>query len=345
MIQLRLFRAAEPFQQLEQRSLEEGEMTIGRDASAHWMIADETCELSRRHCTISLGESGPVLRDTSTNGVFIGDERTRAPRGAACALAPYETLHLGQYLIVLEPLEAVPANDVFETAHLFQTVLAADALVVRSDWDIDDVGEAANDRPPLTDAALLEAFCLGAGLDPSSFAGEDPATVLERAGAMYKQMVLGVGDLLSERHLIKADFNMDRTKVGAEGNNPFKWAPTRRVAVDLLRAREDGFLWGPAAVRASFSDLKKHTMCLMSGSRASVDHALRSLAPQLIEAESVADGALRLNKSDSFWRTYQRAHTRLADEEASDGQASLNRAFKAGYERRLREFEEADTKS
>src|SRR5262249_50428222 len=158
----------------------------------------------------------------------------------------------------------------------------------RSEWE----GESEFVPPPasaaphgLTDAAMLEAFCAGAGLDASSFVGEDPAQVLHRAGAIYKQMVLGLGDLLNERHSVKTDLNMDRTTVGAAGNNPFKWAPTRRVAIDLLRERKDGFLSGPAALKASFEDLRKHAVCLMAGSRASLDFVFDALAPVSVEGE------------------------------------------------------------
>jgi type VI secretion system FHA domain protein len=254
-------------------------------------------------------------------------------------------LHLGQFLIVLEPHEEVPANDATAFTTLFQTIVPPHAIQVRSDWDVEDNTTPANDRPPLTDAALLEAFCDGAGLDASSFMGEDPAQVMMRAGAIYKQMVVGLGDLLSERHIVKSDLNLDRTTVGSSGNNPFKWAPTRRVAVDLLREREDGFLSGAAALKASFEDLKKHSLCLMAGSRASVDHVLRVLAPQLIENQVTGQGMLRLNKFESCWRAYQNAHAHLADEEPSGPQCSVNRAFKEGYERRLRDLEENGTKS
>ncbi len=69
---------------------------------------------------------------------------------------------------------------------------------------------------------------------------------MQRAGTIYKQMVPGLSDLLCEPHIVKSDLNMDRTTVSAKGDNPFKWAPTRRVAADLLRERQDGFLSGSA---------------------------------------------------------------------------------------------------
>lgn len=345
MIQLRLFRSAEPFQQLDERQLSEGELTIGRDPSAHWMITDESCELSRLHCTIRLREGGAVLRDTSANGVFIGNDRTRAPRDADVAISTDDTLHLGQFLIVLEPHEASPANDTTAFRALFQTITPPEALRVRDDWDVDNEAKAANTQTPLTDGALLEAFCAGAGLDASSFMGDDPTEVMRRAGTIYKQMVLGVGELLSERHLVKSDLAMDRTTVAASGNNPFKWAPTRRVAIDLLREREDGFLSGATALKASFEDLKKHSLCLMGGSRASIDHVLKTLAPQMIEGQATSAGLLRLNKFESYWRAYQNAHAHFADEAPNEPQSPLNRVFKAGYERRLRELDGSSTKS
>jgi predicted component of type VI protein secretion system len=138
---------------------------------------------------------------------------------------------------------------------------------------------------------------------------------------------------------------MDRTTVGASRNNPFKWAPTRRVAIDLLRDRQDGFLSGAAALKDSFEDLKKHGLCLMAGSRASVDHVLRTLAPQPIENQVSGQGGLRLNRFESCWRAYQDAHAHLSDEDVSSVQSSVNRAFKTGYERRLRDLEEGATKS
>src|SRR5262249_41247959 len=150
-------------------------------------------------------------------------------------------------------------------------------------------------------------------------------------------MVLGLGDLLSERHSVKSDLNMDRTTVSAAGNNPFKWAPTRRVAIDLLRERKDGFLSGPAALKVSFEDLKRHALGLMAGSRAAVNLVFERLAPEKIEAEVKTASVLKLSRPDICWRLYQGRHEALAAETHEHPKSAVNSAFKNGYERCLRE--------
>jgi predicted component of type VI protein secretion system len=349
MIQLRLFHASEPFQPIDQRTLSEGELVVGRDPAVDWMIPDEGCEISRRHCSIVVRDGAAILRDMSSNGVFIGEQRQRLARDIDHPLSAYETIHLGQFMIVVEPHGGGEESGPAGLEHLFRTTIEADAFTVRSEWAGDAAPTPANDhgpqQPALTDAALLEAFCTGAGLDPSSFLDDDPAAVMQRAGAMYKQMVIGLSDLLSERQALKSDLELERTTVSSSGNNPLKWAPTRRAAIDLLRERHDGFLSGVAALKASLEDLRRHTRCLMAGSRASVDHVLTSLAPQLVEAATKSTGGIRHNRAENCWRVFQERHADLADEDPTRPDASVNRAFRRGYERQLRQLEEAETKS
>ena len=54
---------------------------------------------------------------------------------------------------------------------------------------------------------------------------------------------------MGERTSVKSAYRMDRTTVGAAGNNPFKWADAHRVGVDMLRAGNDGFLAGACGAR------------------------------------------------------------------------------------------------
>jgi predicted component of type VI protein secretion system len=348
MVTLRLFHQTDPFRQLEARDLDEGELAIGRDPSADWTIPDPDMAVSRLHCVIARRDGRLTLRDTSANGVFLGARRDRLPRGEIAAIEAGETLRLGDFLIVVEPpAAALPAeaetdfDAPFHRPMLQPGELDADALATPSDWAI-PAPEAAACGP--NQGSLLEAFCAGAKLDASAFAGEDPEQVMRRLGAVYQQMVLGLGDLMSERTSVKAEYRLGRTTVRAEGNNPFKWAPPHRVAVDLLRPRDDGFLTGPAAAKASFEDLKKHLLCMLAGTRAAVGATIDSLAPEPLE-ERARSQSFRMNRTGAAWAEYLKLHADVSREARDNPDSAINRAFRASYERRLQELDAMSTQS
>jgi type VI secretion system FHA domain protein len=183
---------------------------------------------------------------------------------------------------------------------------------------------------------LFEAFCAGARLDPAAFAREDRVQLMRNLGAVYQQMVLGLGDLLSERTSVRSEYRMERTTVRAEGNNPFKWSPPARVAVDLLRTTDDGFLTGPAAVKDSFEDLKKHLLCVLAGLRAALSSTLDALGPDAVESR--VNGAAKLfasSREARAWAEYRRLFTDLKKQAGDNPDSRINRDFRAGYERQL----------
>ncbi|CAN5127284.1 hypothetical protein BH11PSE2_BH11PSE2_19240 [soil metagenome] len=187
---------------------------------------------------------------------------------------------------------------------------------------------------------LFRAFCAGANLDPAEFEGEDHAALLQRAGAIYQQMVLGLGDLLGERTSLKNEYRMARTSVTPEGNNPFKWAPARRVAVDLLRGANEGFLTGPAAVRESFSDLKKHLLCLLAGMRASLASTLRALSPAGIDAKLRNQSfVMKASKGAAAWSEYGRVYAEFQKQADDNPDSQINRDFRTAYEQQLGELD------
>jgi type VI secretion system FHA domain protein len=192
---------------------------------------------------------------------------------------------------------------------------------------------------PSTDASLLDAFCAGAKLDASLFAGEDPAAVMRRLGAAYQQMVLGLGDLMSERTSLKSGYRMERTRVRAEGNNPFKWASGQRLAADLLRSNQEGFLPGPQAVGASFADLKKHLLCMLAGMRAAIGETLQVLSPEAIEAPLKGQSFVLKTKGQVCWTEYAKRHAEVLQRAVDDPGSALNRAFVTAYESRLQELD------
>jgi predicted component of type VI protein secretion system len=349
MVTLRLFHVGDPFRPIDTRTLEEGELEVGRDPAADWPVDDTACELSRRHCAIGVDVNGVYVRDLSANGVFIGAERRRVTRDAKCEVAYGAVIHLGQFLIVAEP-QVAPANDrigasidaPFHSPMLEEPALSPADFGVRSDWP-DRPAPDKGARTP--DAPLLEAFCEGAGLDPSMFAGEEPAEVLRRAGAIYQQTVLGLSDLMNDRTSLKSALHMNRTVVGAANNNPFKWAEAHRVAVDLLRSGNAPFLAGACAVNESFQDLKKHLLCLMAGSRAAVSAAFEIVSPLRVEETARTQSLLFKTKTEACWREFEKVHGQAVADARENPASAVNGAFRAGYEQHVRRLEGLGTQS
>lgn len=298
MIVLRLFKSSDPTHEIERRSLAEGALTIGRDPDAGWPIDDPSKTLSRRHCTLTVTDGELILVDESTNGVALaGGERFQI--GDPVAVTPGSTLLLGGFLIRV------------------------------------DAGAATTSPPAPADPAqvgrLLDAFCAGAKIDPSVLTGEDPDEVMRRAGAIYRQMMLGLGELMTERTRAKAQLGLERTTVQAADNNPFRWAPPQRVAVDLLKASQDSFLSSEAAVRSSFNDLATHQAGLTAASRAAIDDLLARLSPDAI-ARVLKSRSFLANRTNALWSEYIQAHQEARQAaETLDGPGGA--AFREGYEK------------
>ena len=350
MVTLRLFHQTNPFKQIDSRVLDEDDLAIGREPGGDgWAIDDPERELSRLHCVLEPRQGRLTLRDLSVNGVFVGTGRTRPAPGEPFVLEPGETVRLGRFLVVVEgaPAEKEPPaagfDDPFHQPLLRPIEIDEAALAIPSEW----AGPAAAVRPSTPAAgegALLEAFCAGARLDASAFSGEEPAEVMRRLGAVYQQMVLGLADLMNERTSVKTEYRLERTTVRAEGNNPFRWAPAQRVAVDLLRPRNDGFLSGPAAVKVSFEDLKKHLLCMLAGLRAALASTLDSLSPETVEGQ-MGSRSFLANRGGAAWNEYGRLYAEFRARAGDDPDSPINREFRAGYGRRLQELDAMSTRS
>jgi predicted component of type VI protein secretion system len=108
-----------------------------------------------------------------------------------------------------------------------------------------------------------------------------------------------------------------------------------RVAVDLLREGEGGFLKGDSAFKASFADLRRHGACLLAGSQAAVRAVLEDLAPARLEAGVKRQPLTLTSRFETAWRTFEARHAELAGEDNATGQKRIERAFREGYEMQL----------
>jgi predicted component of type VI protein secretion system len=320
----RLFHQDQPFEQMEARLLSEGEMTIGRDPAADWTLTDSDGTLSRIHCILALKDGQILLRDQSTNGTYLegGD---RAPRDHAVALKPGQCVRLGALSILVD--RADQDGVASPSATTLHGALSAPHPLVPPDWT-----DEAPVRPAHRDTSLIEAFCEGARIDASELSSEDPAELMKRIGAIYQQTVLGLATLMAERTRMKRELELNRTTIGPSDNNPFKWAPTRKLAQDLLCKSDAGFLSDADAVRASFEDLGRHLTAVVQGANAASDIAVRTLAPDAIDAEARTQASLLKSRSALCWDILTKRHAALVH---SGEETLAKRAFAEGYDRAL----------
>jgi predicted component of type VI protein secretion system len=324
MYMLQLFDACDAVEPIDARFLNHGVLHIGRDPRADWPIADPECALSRAHCELHAGPDGLSLLALGGNGVFDDVDGTRYPDGELSALPVPGAVRVGRFRLVAT--HAPQALGIDEGRTMILSPPLGTSVEVPSEW----TEGPAPARP--CDGSLFEAFCEGAQLDSSSLSSEDPEEILRRAGALYRQMVLGLGDLMGERATARARYQLTRTTIGGEANNPFKWAPSQRLAIDLLLAGSSGFLSGPAALQASFRDLKRHLVATFAGLRGGLRHAIESFSPERIEAAVVTHGSLFKSRHALRAEEVARRHADLAAQLEDGVTGSLDQAFVEGYE-------------
>jgi predicted component of type VI protein secretion system len=329
MYMLQLFDAADAVQPIDARMIREGVLRIGRDVAADWSIADPDCELSRSHCELAVVADGLTLRALGANGVFDDATGTRFPDATEVEVPVPATLRFGRFrLVAKHALHHEVAVD--EARTMVLTPPLGYSVDVPSDWT-----DAAAVQVPANGAgegSLLEAFCEGAGLDVSLLSSEEPTEIMRRAGAVYRQMVLGIGDLMAERDRARGHYRLNRTTIGGANNNPFKWAPTQRLAIDLLLAGSASFLSGPAALQASFRDIKRHLVATFGGLQGSLRCAVASFDPKSIDAAVGDRGSLLKGRASLQMEQVAERHADLARQLSEDCGGSLDRAFVTAYD-------------
>lgn len=322
----KLFEKDHLHQPVDARFLQEGTLTIGRDPQSDWVVNDPACEISRSHCTISTESGMLVLRCFGANGVFDGTSGERLPNDQAIEMVLPHTIGFGPYLLVAD--HAVQARSTMEDGKtLILSPPLGSSIAVPTEWS-DDVSDQAGSR----NGSLLEAFCDGAGISASAFSAEDPEEIMHRAGAVYRQMVLGIGDLMAERERVRGRYQLARTTIGGADNNPFKWAPTQRLAIDLLLLSDRGFLSGPSALKASFRDIKKHLIATFEGLRAALRLSVETFDPARIEAAASGRQSLLKSRAAASWDIACEQQAQLLAQIDGGEDGPLNHAFVQAYD-------------
>lgn len=325
MFLLRLFLEEDPVRPLAAHMLREGVTVVGRDPCADWAILDPDCEISRQHFELSCANGALRLRPLGANGVFKSDSGGRFADGEDNPIGLGDAVRFGKYRMVVDsPAFSTRSGASFEGTVAFAAPFGSGQ--VPAGWADANAPFTASDED-----SLLEAFCEGAGLDVAALSDDDPAEIMRRAGAIYREMVLGLGDLVTARSNAKLTLSLERTTVAAEGNNPFKWAPSRKLAADLLLGRGEGFLAAPEAIRASFQEVRQHMLGTLAGFTAALRAAVALTSPPAIEQQAAKKGGLLQSRAAACWEAHQAAHKELERQVTERRSGPVADAFLTGY--------------
>ena len=126
----------------------------------------------------------------------------------------------------------------------------------------------------------VEAFCRGAGIDPTSLNADAQAAVLTLAGQLVRETALGLMETLKARADLKSKLRLNQTMIQPAENNPLKFSASVDEAVlKLLDPHGNRYLGPIEAIRDSFADLRNHHTSLMSAMQAGMDEFMNRIEP------------------------------------------------------------------
>ena len=351
------------------RHVVEGETTVvGRSKNCDWHLPDPDNIVSSRHAEIRRDGDGWLLKDISTNGIFLNGAGERL--GGEHRLAEGDVLRIGPYEIVASLRAEAPAPaaapEPAAAAEPFaeRTVIAASAEAAAApetedhppenvtvmwdsladinkvDWARGGLGTKEEATALSADDDVVEALLVAAGVGESDIARSPD--LVARAGSLLKRLVSGLVVMVEARARAKAQMGAEATGLQLEGNNPIKFArsPDQALA-QLLGPPAPGFMEADRAVEDAFLDLQSHQIATLRAIPGALRATLERFSPGAIrrraEAGGILDKIMPNRRDAALWRNYEREYVKVKNESDEAFMAVFAREFRKAYERQLRD--------
>ena len=170
---------------------------------------------------------------------------------------------------------------------------------------------------PDNGAAIIAAFCEGAGIAPPPPGTPVDATALARElGKTMQGVAVDLMAMLQDRAAAKKfTRGGDRTMMGAANNNPLKFLPDPAQALEVMFTQpRPGFMPGGEGVTAALGDVKLHQMAVFAAIQPALIKLLADLSPEAIE-EATGSGLLAGGRRKSWDEFVKRWDAKVADHE------------------------------
>ncbi len=163
-------------------------------------------------------------------------------------------------------------------------------------------------------SSLLTLLGQALDFDFSKLTPAETELALQNLGALAKQSVQGLQQMLRTRAEIKNKLRLGNTMLQESGNNPLKLSGNYVQTLNNLLLAQSGYLAGPQAIRQALKDLQAHQVASFAASRTLLDSVFEQFSPtQLIyRFETSGQPNKWGNKQAYYWQQYQLHHQKMA---------------------------------
>jgi predicted component of type VI protein secretion system len=190
--------------------------------------------------------------------------------------------------------------------------------------------------------ALLAALLRGAGVRDLAIPGGLTPQFMEELGAVMRETLRGLLDLLAARALAKREVRADATIIVAQDNNPLKFAPSLEAAIShLLMPRPgQGFMPPLRSLADARTSLRSHQEGFVAGMRAALAAVLARFDPAKLEERltqsSNGGSLLPMNHKAKLWNLYEHLYGEISREAETDFHFLFGEEFLRAYQAKVR---------
>ena len=350
--------------------------TIGRSPESTLMLPDPDRIISRTHAVIAFRDGRHWVRDQGTTVALLVNGRGTG-RGQDHPLVQGDELRIGGYTLAVSVTGPAPADKNISEDDT-TTILREGTML---SWSEDGravpqnriatvivpspVHEApapaapapapartavANVVPPPPVPApagnqnadlLLAALLRGAGVRDLTIPGGLTPQFMEEVGAVMRETLHGLLDLLKARAHAKREVRADATIIVAHDNNPLKFAPDLDAAIaHLLMPAGQGFMSPLRSLTDARESLRSHQEGFVAGMRAALAAVLARFDPGKLEQRLTdsADGGslLPMTHKAKLWNLYEELYGEIAREAETDFHFLFGEEFLRAYQAKAR---------
>ena len=191
------------------------------------------------------------------------------------------------------------------------------------------------------DRTLVDAM----GLADVDLSDEQMREIHETVGAMMRETIDGLMQVLRSRTSIKNEFRINITTIQPVENNPIKFSASVDEVLEIMFLRKSRAYKPPLdAIEESFHSIADHQMAVIAGIRSAFRSALSKFDPERLEEEfkqSGKGGLLPGVMKGRLWNAYQDHYQKVINDMERSFQELFGDEFVQAYEDQMRKLSHA----